>query len=69
MPGHEGWATLRRSEARVLDRRASPIPGLFAAGNVMSAVTEMFYSGGGGTLGPGMTFGYLAGRGAAARVR
>ncbi len=49
-------------DAQVLDWAGNPIPGLYAAGNVMSAVLGEAYGGAGGTLGPGMTFGYIAGR-------
>ena len=52
-------------EGRALDHSGRPIPGLFAAGNAMAGVTGMVYGGAGGTLGPAMTFGYLAGRAAA----
>ena len=48
--------------AQVLDWRDAPIEGLYAAGNVMAAPLAMIYGGGGGTLGPALTFGYLAGR-------
>ncbi len=51
--------------AQVLDWRDKPIDGLYAAGNVMAAPLAMIYGGGGGTLGPALTFGYLAGRHAA----
>ncbi|MDB5674849.1 MAG: oxidoreductase [Sphingomonas bacterium] len=54
--------------ARVLDLEGEPILGLYAAGNVMSSPFGMTYGGPGGTLGPGMTFGYLAGKSAAARL-
>ena len=50
---------------RVLRRDGGPIPGLWAAGNVMAAPTATVYAGAGGTLGPAMAFGYLAGRDAA----
>ena len=50
---------------RVLDRSGEAVPGLWAAGNVMAAPTANVYGGAGGTLGPAMTFGYLAGRDAA----
>jgi predicted oxidoreductase len=53
--------------ARVLDMDGEPIPGLYAAGNVMASPFGMTYGGPGGTLGPGMTFGFLAGRHAAGR--
>ncbi|HJV79997.1 FAD-dependent oxidoreductase [Noviherbaspirillum sp.] len=49
----------------VLDVFGKAIPGLYAAGNAMAGVTGMVYGGAGGTLGPAMTFGYLAGRAAA----
>ncbi len=55
------------TEARVLDVDGQPIPGLYAAGNVMASCMGMAYGGGGGTLGPAMVFGYLAGRHAAVR--
>jgi len=50
------------ADAQVLDWSGNPIPGLYAAGNVMAAVLGEAYGGAGGTLGPGMTFGYIAGR-------
>ncbi|RZJ96126.1 MAG: FAD-binding protein [Novosphingobium sp.] len=49
-------------DAQVLDWQGEPIPGLYAAGNAMAAVLGEGYGGAGGTLGPGMTFGYLAGK-------
>jgi succinate dehydrogenase/fumarate reductase flavoprotein subunit len=51
--------------ARVLDSGGDPIPGLYAVGNDMASVTGGDYIAGGCTLGPGMTFGYIAGRHAA----
>lgn len=50
------------ADAQVLDWSGEPIPGLYAAGNAMAAVLGEAYGGAGGTLGPGMTFGYIAGR-------
>jgi succinate dehydrogenase/fumarate reductase flavoprotein subunit len=50
---------------RVLDTRMLPIPGLYAAGNVAAAPTAMAYGGAGGTLGPILVFGRLAGLSAA----
>jgi len=52
-------------DARVLDQRGAPIPGLYAAGNDASNLMGGDYPGGGATLGPGMTMGYLAARHAA----
>lgn len=49
------------AEARVLDASNRPIAGLFAVGNDMNSVMAGHYPSGGITLGPGMTFGYLAG--------
>ncbi len=48
--------------ARVLDGGGAPILGLFAVGNDMASVMGGHYPSGGITLGPGMTFGYIAGR-------
>lgn len=48
--------------ARVIDLDGAPIDGLYAAGNVMASPFAMTYGGAGGTLGPAMVFGYLAGR-------
>ncbi len=55
------------NDARVLDVDGRPIPGLYAAGNVMASPMGMTYGGAGGTLGPGMVFGYRAGCAAGAR--
>ena len=52
--------------ARVLGAKGDVIPGLFAAGNASACVFGRAYPGGGGTIGPALTFGYLAGRAAAA---
>lgn len=54
------------AEGRVLGHDGAPIPGLFAAGNVIACPTGGIYAGAGGTLGPALTFAYLAGRAAAA---
>ncbi|MEI6643539.1 MAG: FAD-dependent oxidoreductase [Novosphingobium sp.] len=50
------------ADAQVVDWDGNPIPGLYAAGNAMAAVLGEAYGGAGGTLGPGLTFGYLAGK-------
>lgn len=54
--------------AEVLNVRGSTIARLYAAGNVMAGVTGMAYPGAGGTIGPALTFGYIAGRAAAAEA-
>ena len=53
------------SSGRVLDTAGQPIAGLYAAGNVAAAPTAMAYGGAGGTLGPILVFGRIAGRSAA----
>ena len=55
--------------ARILDHSGEPIPGLFGAGNAIACPTGGIYAGAGGTLGPALTFGYIAGRSAAAANR
>jgi 3-oxosteroid 1-dehydrogenase len=55
--------------ARVVAGRGGVIAGLYAAGNVAAAVFGPAYPGGGATLGPAMTFGYLAGRHVATQER
>jgi 3-oxosteroid 1-dehydrogenase len=46
--------------ARVLRPDGSSVPGLYAAGNASAAVMGHSYAGAGATIGPAMTFGYLA---------
>jgi succinate dehydrogenase/fumarate reductase flavoprotein subunit len=53
--------------AQVLHVGGQAIPGLYAAGNVMAGVMGAGYPGAGSTIGAAMTFGFLAGRDAAAR--
>ena len=48
------------TEARVLRHDGSVIEGLYATGNCSAAVTGETYPGPGATLGPAMTFGYVA---------
>jgi 3-oxosteroid 1-dehydrogenase len=62
VPGDLGTkGGLRTDErARVLRQDGSPIPGLYAAGNASAAVMGRSYAGAGATIGPAMTFGYIA---------
>ncbi|WP_040825458.1 FAD-dependent oxidoreductase [Nocardia jiangxiensis] len=48
-------------DGRVLHVDGEVIPGLFAVGNAMAGVTGRAYGGAGGTIGPGMVWGFRAG--------
>jgi succinate dehydrogenase/fumarate reductase flavoprotein subunit len=52
--------------ARVLHASGQPIPGLYGAGNCVASPAGQAYWSGGGTIGPALAFGYLAGQNAAA---
>jgi succinate dehydrogenase/fumarate reductase flavoprotein subunit len=57
------YAGIKTDEhARALDERGQPITGLYAAGNDMSSIMGGNYPGAGITLGPALTFGYIAGK-------
>jgi 3-oxosteroid 1-dehydrogenase len=62
VPGDLGTkGGLRTDErARVLRADGTPIAGLYAAGNASASVMGHSYAGAGATIGPAMTFGYLA---------
>ena len=62
VPGDLGTkGGLRTDErARVLREDGSVIPGLYAAGNASASVMGHSYAGAGATIGPAMTFGYIA---------
>jgi 3-oxosteroid 1-dehydrogenase len=62
VPGDLGTkGGLRTDErARVLREDGTVIEGLFAAGNASEAVMGRSYAGAGATIGPAMTFGYIA---------
>lgn len=49
------------TKAQVLDPSGDPIPGIFGAGNCVSSIAGQAYWGPGGTIGPAITYGYLAG--------
>lgn len=53
------------TRGQVLNVHGTAIPGLYAAGNTAASPTGAGYYGNGGTIGPGMTWGYLCGRNAA----
>lgn len=48
------------TRAQVLDASGQPIPGLYAGGNDMDSMMAGHYPAGGITLGPAMTFGWIA---------
>jgi len=57
------------AKARVLDGAGQPIAGLYAAGNNSGSPFGDCYPGAGGTIGPAMTFGFVAANDIAARAR
>jgi 3-oxosteroid 1-dehydrogenase len=56
---------LTNPSGQVMNVDGLPISGLYAAGNAMAGVTALAYGGAGGTIGPAMVFGFLAGSDAA----
>jgi succinate dehydrogenase/fumarate reductase flavoprotein subunit len=57
------YAGIRTDQhARALDADGQIIPGLYAAGNDMASIMGGNYPGAGITLGPALTFGYVAGK-------
>lgn len=57
--GTKGGVVIDKN-ARVLREDGTPIEGLYACGNCSAAVMGESYPGPGATIGPGMTFGYIA---------
>ena len=55
------------TDARILRTDGTAIDGLYGAGNCVSGPVGQGYWGAGGTIGPALTFGFVAGRNAARR--
>jgi len=66
-PGDLGTAAGIRTDkhGRVLSTQGRAIPGLYAAGNDAASIMRGNYPGPGITLGPALTYGYLAAKAAA----
>jgi succinate dehydrogenase/fumarate reductase flavoprotein subunit len=71
VPGDIGTACglMTDEYARVLGADGQPIGGLYAAGNDMNSIMAGNYPGPGITIGPGLTFGYIAARHMAGTLR
>jgi succinate dehydrogenase/fumarate reductase flavoprotein subunit len=70
-PGDIGAATglVTDGDARVLNAQSVAIDGLYAVGNDMHSIMGGVYPAPGITIGPGVTFGYLAAKHAVVRSR
>ena len=64
VPGEIGtnFGLTTNANAQVLNKNQHPIEGLYAVGNDMLCIFDGDYIAGGATLGPALTFGYVAGR-------
>ena len=60
---------MTNAQANVLNRDGQPIAGLYAVGNDMNSLMKGTYPGPGITLGPALTFGWLAANHIAARLQ
>lgn len=69
-PGDIGSALGLKTDprGRVLRENGEPVPGLYACGNDMSSIMAGNYPAAGITLGPALTFGYIAGCDVAGRT-
>jgi len=70
-PGDIGAATglVANEHAQLLDTNGAVIPGLYACGNDMHSIMGGVYPAPGITIGPAITFGYLAAKDAVKRAR
>ena len=59
---------LTDEHARVLRTDGTVLPGLYAVGNTSAPVMGRSYAGAGATIGPAMTFGYVAAKHVAAEA-
>ena len=66
---HQRWAPPRSQRPGAAGCGGGVVGGLYAAGNTAANVFGWAYPSGGGTLGNGLVFGFLAGRHAAAQPR
>jgi predicted oxidoreductase len=70
-PGDIGAATgfSTDTECRMLDSDGTPLEPFYACGNDMQSILNGAYAGPGITLGPAITFGYIAGKHAAQSLK